>query len=398
MDQESANKKVTIVFVDDDTDILDFYLDAYKDKYHVITATSAAQALEKISSHKEKNTIAAIVSDHLMPKMTGVMFFQQVASLLPKAQRILVTGQQDPATIVKAINDAKIHCYIQKPVNLELLTLEISSSLRRWSQDLEIEWLYQETQRLNRDLERRVQEKAEQSSSLLRIVCHDLATPLAIVSGSSMILDRKIKGREEEKKLVGKIIRASNMIAKILDEVRSLQAISAGKRTTHLEEYKVLELMDEISFMFEGKLQEKDLTLKTIFEKDCALYCDPSLLKTSIIGNLISNAIKFSQRGGEIICQASQEGYWTHIEIKDSGVGIPEKILQNLFSHTKETTRKGTGGEVGTGFGMPIVKASTEASGGKIKVETNADASKGPTGTTFRVSFPRSFTAHKRLT
>lgn len=115
-------------------------------------------------------------------------------------------------------------------------------------------------------------------------------------------------------------------------------------------------------------------------------------MKTSIIGNPVSNAIKFSEPGTTITLRSPEAGDMMEIEVIDRGIGIPPGILDNLFSATKKTSRPETCNEKGTGFGMPIVLSSVKACGGEIRVSSRTQAA-GPEklrGTRFLLLLHRS--------
>ena len=111
-------------------------------------------------------------------------------------------------------------------------------------------------------------------------------------------------------------------------------------------------------------------------------------LSNNVLANLISNAIKFSQPGGEIQLSIKDEGDRTHLIVRDHGVGMPEKVKVDLFRPDKSTSRPGTSGERGTGFGMPLVKSYLALYGASIDVDSK-DISNHPDdhGTTFNLTF-----------
>ena len=91
---------------------------------------------------------------------------------------------------------------------------------------------------------------------------------------------------------------------------------------------------------------------------------------TTVINNVVSNAIKFSRPKSEITVQSQALDKFTVISVSDEGIGIPKAILDSLFAMNKSTSRPGTKGEKGTGFGMPLVKKYMELFGGDIIVDS----------------------------
>lgn len=107
----------------------------------------------------------------------------------------------------------------------------------------------------------------------------------------------------------------------------------------------------------------------------------------SVILNILTNAIKFTPQSGAIQIEVCNRGEnKTQITISDSGVGIPNELLQKLFDSSEITTRKGTAGEVGTGFGLPIARAVLVRMGGAINVNSfEAKVGESNSGTSFTI-------------
>ena len=147
--------------------------------------------------------------------------------------------------------------------------------------------------------------------------------------------------------------------------------------------------------LFRSRFEEKNITFisaETDIEKMIAV--DPTPFSNIIINNIISNAIKFTPDNGKISVKTSEiDEDWISLEISDSGIGIPPSILENLFDPQVATTRQGTAGEVGTGFGMPLVKTYMNYFGGDVKVNTK-DQEEFPNdhGTTFSLKLKRRIT------
>ena len=114
------------------------------------------------------------------------------------------------------------------------------------------------------------------------------------------------------------------------------------------------------------------------------VYVDNHMLDTIFI-NLFTNAIKFTNEKGEIKISTQQEGDNVEISISDSGIGIKENDIDNLFRIEKKTKSVGTQGEEGSGLGLLLCKEFIEANGGTIKVESVENQ-----GSTFTVSLPLS--------
>jgi len=131
--------------------------------------------------------------------------------------------------------------------------------------------------------------------------------------------------------------------------------------------------------IFEKILEDKHVSLT--FDRPAieglTILAEPVSVKHHVVNNIISNAIKFSHPGQTINITAQRGANDVRLLIQDHGVGIPPKILEHLFRNDQPTSRAGTGGERGTGYGMPVVKAYMTRYGGDISVESHTAGTDG---------------------
>ncbi|SMF63137.1 ATP-binding protein [Pseudobacteriovorax antillogorgiicola] len=233
-----------------------------------------------------------------------------------------------------------------------------------------------------------LKESFEEKTSLLRIVCHDLANPLSIISGSAEILTSLDLSPEKTKERYAAIQRASHMMNEILLNVREMESVASGKKTIKLTPVDLREVFENICFVFRDRLIEKNIQINIDNQLPSGTMCmaDPVTLSNQVLSNLISNAIKFSFQDSTIDLIARQEGDQVHIIVRDHGVGMSQEHLAEIFNPKRQTTRIGTEGEVGTGFGMPLVKTFMEKYGGEVEVEsTSADIDPEKHGSSFHL-------------
>jgi signal transduction histidine kinase len=106
---------------------------------------------------------------------------------------------------------------------------------------------------------------------------------------------------------------------------------------------------------------------------------EPVSFMNSALNNILTNAIKFSFPGGVITIAARNLGAAVELSVTDRGIGMSEKLLADLFDISKQTSRNGTSGEKGTGFGMPLLKKFVSLYGGAVEIESK-DIKKYPEG------------------
>lgn len=236
-----------------------------------------------------------------------------------------------------------------------------------------------------------IQIQTTKLNTLLRIVTHDISNPLTLIRGVSDLLAKNPDLDDRALKQVRKIYDASDSIYLILERVRHIQALKAGKIVLRSSPMSLLRAWQQTVALFEHRLKDKQLQIDNrLGDRDFEVLVEPVVFVHEVLCNLLSNAIKFSSTGKWITFDAYEQGEWVVVLIQDQGVGIPAPFVKVLFDEFKETSRHGTCGEVGTGFGMPLVKNLVEAFGGRIEVESRtAEESPESHGTIFRVYLPR---------
>lgn len=204
---------------------------------------------------------------------------------------------------------------------------------------------------------------------LFRIVLHDIATPL---QGQLWIVDMLNTKQHLTSSLLPKLTKLTYMLKRIIEQVRSIEAVNSGKMDIEISPVNLDQCLQEIQTIFEGQLQSKNIQLKVInnIPSKTVIHADQTIFTTSILGNLISNAIKFSPRNSVLLLKIEERDNQVVIEIIDKGIGMPQELAFNIFDPSAKNSRPGTLGEVGTGFGMAQVKSYVDYFGGKIDIES----------------------------
>jgi len=127
-------KKITILYVDDEENNLYSFKATFRMKYKVLIALSGDEALEIMKSQP----VHIIITDQRMPNMTGVEFLEKVIEIFPDPIRILLTGYADMGAVVDAVNKGKIFHYLAKPWNEEELDMTITRAFEKYKEKAEI--------------------------------------------------------------------------------------------------------------------------------------------------------------------------------------------------------------------------------------------------------------------
>lgn len=222
---------------------------------------------------------------------------------------------------------------------------------------------------------KRLAEKNTDVENLLRMLLHDIANTLSsmtlnllkVKEGDSESSDSSASGNEIEK-----IEKAVEEINSLLAQVRHLKSVKDGKATLPLQPLPLQELISEVAASTQVLAWQKNIRVALDLSPEVlTIQGERTILSNIVLTNLIHNAVKFSHRGERIDLRAFQQESWAVIEIQDYGIGIPEELLEQIFNLNSMTTRMGTSGEKGTGYGMPLVKEYLQMMGGSIDISSH---------------------------
>jgi signal transduction histidine kinase len=236
--------------------------------------------------------------------------------------------------------------------------------------------------------ERAARTDAERSSRLngevLATLAHELRNPLNAVLGWATILNRRDDLPEPVRQAVQAIERNSRLQAKMISDLLDCAAISEGKVrlvTETIDPYPVVRsALEGVEAAARGALVSVEASFE---EESIRVEADAARLQ-QIVGNLLTNAIKFSDRGGAVRLTAGRNGDSFRLVVSDQGKGIEPELLPRIFDwfiHPDATAGRSHGG---LGFGMAIVKQLTALHSGTIRAES---AGKG-LGATFTLELP----------
>ena len=244
--------------------------------------------------------------------------------------------------------------------------------------------LNQEITNQNKEIKEQKKELEELNGikdKLFSIISHEFRSPLNSLKGTLALLKVGALSEDElnliSKELTDKISNTSIFLDNLLNWAKSqMQGIQAKPADINLKE-----AADENIQLLKSMADKKRIHLENRITDECNAYVDHNMMNL-IFRNLISNAIKFSLRGGAIIISAEKNGQYNTISVKDDGIGMPQENLKMLFQVQSFTTR-GTANERGTGLGLYITRNFIESNGGKIWVESQEG-----TGSTFKFTIP----------
>ena len=193
-------------------------------------------------------------------------------------------------------------------------------------------------------------------------------------------------------KYIDSLKQNSYRLSKLINNIDDLSKIEAGFFKLNLTNNNIVQVVERIVKGVNDFTESKDLNI--IFDTDIEekiIACDPEKIERIVL-NLISNGIKFSNEGDEIIVDIKGKNEFVEISVKDTGIGIEGKHLDMIFERFKQVDKSLSRNTEGTGVGLSLVKAIVELHGGSISVE-----SKFGKGSKFKVKFPSRKVLHENM-
>jgi two-component system, sensor histidine kinase and response regulator len=375
--------KQAIICVDDEDIILEALKDQlgpfFENQFLIETSTTAEEALEiydeLVSGGYE---VPVVISDYLMPGIRGDEFLIKIHERNQNVLKILLTGHANIDGIANAINNANLYRYIPKPWDRDDLILTVREAIRSFLQELEIRKKNEELHCINDNLEKLVNERTQELANanatkdkFFSIIAHDLKNSFNGLLGYSNILLSDFDSFKDEDKItmISAIRQVSESTYKLLQNLLDWARVQTGVIPFTPEEiYLSAFLSDE--YQMQRKLAEqKGIAMEYIVNEDLKVYADVNMIST-VIRNLMSNAIKYTKPGGKITLNVDKEDNMAVISVKDTGIGISPENINKLFKENEDYKTYGTNNEEGTGLGLILCKEFVHKNNGTISVKS----------------------------
>ncbi len=361
MDQKPTKRVPHILIVDDVPENLRIAAETLTKNIpcDLAFATHGHQALRAV----EADPPDLILLDVMMPDISGI----EVCETLKKDSRtagipiLFLTAKSDSDDIVRGF-EAGAADYIAKPFNGPELLARVKTHLKI------------------RESAALIEQKNEDVGQLVRILCHDLTNPVGNLK-NLLFLSRTEADFRRLKKHMDDM--ADTALA-LIDIVRKLRALEEGKVRLELRIEDLSRLCNRAIRTISHRLEQKGVRVKNDIPPGIEVRVEPTLFLHSVLCNLLTNAVKFSPRES-VVCIACREEDAEHVRlsVSDRGVGMTPDLLSALFDPARQTSRPGTEGELGTGFGMMLARKIVALCGGTIAVQSrDAEAFPHDHGTT----------------
>lgn len=234
-----------------------------------------------------------------------------------------------------------------------------------------------------------LEKKTKQLDTLIRVMCHDLKNDIFV---GEFHIDKMIEKGEYDARRAQKLRRAIENVKIMMIKV-SDWSLFKEEENNLAPVIDLSPILEDSLKGFEVQLEEKSIELIQVLDiKGVKVKFDPVNLKFQVLNNIFSNAIKFTPDGGSIQVKAFIKGNEVIIQIEDSGIGIGEDKIKELFDIKKRGSTDGTRGEKGTGFGLPLMKEFLDEQSASIEIFSPPRGSQEDSnfpGTEFELRFKR---------
>ena len=218
------------------------------------------------------------------------------------------------------------------------------------------------------------------------IISHDLKTPVSAMMSYSEILNDEYDslGKDEILDFIGSLKEVSANLFELLEGLLNWSRVQTGRMEYSPEVINLSDIIYNLNRMYKQSAQNKNIKLTTSIDGTGMVYADDNMINT-VLRNLISNAIKFTNENGEVKVMLNDKDNHVLVSVVDDGIGIKDDDLHKLFRIDVHHTTTGTANEAGTGLGLILCKELVEKNGGIINVKSDVG-----TGTTFYFTLPKS--------
>lgn len=326
-----------------------------------------------------KEDISIALVDVQMPDINGFEFVSLLKNN-PKTNHIvsiMVTAiSKEDHYLIKGLKSGAVD-YLYKPLNPEITLAKVGSYIRQIHIQDEI---IQKNNELKQSREALIKAKEEAEEArkskeiFLANMSHEIRTPINGIMGIISMFKASELSREQED-WVKRLENASHSLLHILNDILDISKIDSNAMTLEEEVFQLSKLIEDIEKTMSIRVKNKPINFQVELDENTPSYikADPLRLQQIII-NYISNSLKFTEKGFIKLCtkviEKKDNFYTIEFSIKDSGIGIAEESLENIFEAFQQADNSITKKYGGTGLGLAIVNRLAKLMDGQVDVKS----------------------------
>ncbi len=225
---------------------------------------------------------------------------------------------------------------------------------------------------------------SEMKDEFLATLSHELRTPLSSILGWAQVLRHGVRDPGDLHKGLDTIERNARIQSQLIEDLLDMSRITSGKVRLDIQPVEPISVIEAALETLRPAADAKGIRLEKLLDPDAGpVSGDPSRLQ-QIVWNLVSNAIKFTEKNGKIQVLLQRVNSHIEISVSDTGVGIKPEFVAHVFERFRQADASTTRRYGGLGLGLSIVKNLVELHGGTVQVKSGGEGK----GTTFTLQFP----------
>jgi signal transduction histidine kinase len=347
-----------------------------------------ADLKKKLKELEADNGIVSIISDIALIILITVILIFVVIYFKNRPKKMKNTSLATTQKEVKVANSNQNDLALENAnlkAELKALRMQIDNMQAR-SRDLVLQnKRLQETLNISNKSKSELEELQKQKEELFAVIVHDIKNPASVIKGLVDLLTNYDSTASDFEDIMKDIAASSSRILMLSSEISKIMALEGTGLKLHYEDVDINDIAQDVFTRNSYNAKNKNLTYECMFDNNLPEITLDILRIDEVMDNLISNAIKYTDRSGSILVETTLDKDKNNIvfSVSDTGQGLSEEDIKSTFQKGATLSSKPTAGESATGLGLWIVKKMVEAHDGYVWVK-----SKKGEGSTFAFSIP----------
>jgi signal transduction histidine kinase/ActR/RegA family two-component response regulator len=299
---------------------------------------------------------------------------------------VLSRSGADSAAIAQAMARLGNVTVLERPTRVATFVSAIQTALRARRRQYQIRELLAEHLRS----EEALREADRRKDEFLAILAHELRNPLAPIRNSLHIL-RLTTEHDDAERIRGLMERQVSHMVRLVDDLLEVSRITRGKIELRRELVEVAAIVRGAVETSQPLIDAADLQLAVNVPTESLMVDADPVRLTQVVANLLNNAAKYTDRGGQIWLVVKRDGDSVIIQVRDTGIGIPTHMLPRVFELFTQIDRYANRGQGGLGIGLTLVKSLVELHGGSVWAHSEGEGR----GSVFSIRLPLAASPHQ---